>query len=95
LVRNRRKKSDDLILWLDAGQDNAKNLPDTIEIWGDENEARFVYSVLQAVEWKWTPQQILEQEAALLHDVLTIGNADRVLKNLQAEQKNKPPDEAE
>jgi hypothetical protein len=56
--------------------------------WGDELEAQFVYSILQAVEWKWTPAQILEQEAALLHDVLMISGLNNTMRRIKDKQKN-------
>ena len=52
-------------------------------LWGDESEARYVFSVLQAVEWQWTPDQILAQNEALLHDVLVLGGLSGKVKAIE------------
>lgn len=41
--------------------------------------------MLEAVEWKWTPQQVLEQDEALLHDCLIIGGLSAKIKNIERE----------
>jgi len=41
--------------------------------------------VLEAVEWKWTPQQVLEQNEALLHDVLVIGGLSSKVRQIERE----------
>jgi hypothetical protein len=86
LVRARNgKKSDDLILWL-AAQPVNNDLPDAITLWGDEEEAKYVESVLEAVEWKWTPSEVLAQPEALLHDVLIIGGLSSKIRRIECEQ---------
>jgi hypothetical protein len=81
------KKSDDLIYFLGSGEAEG-DLPDSVAFWGDENEARFVFSVLQAVEWKWTPEQVLQQDSALLHDVLMISGVSGTLRRIKDKSKN-------
>jgi len=81
----KRKKSDDLILWL-AAPPTDNSLPDTIALWGDEEEAKHVLSVLEAVEWKWTPSEVLAQPEALLHDVLVIGGLSSKIRRIEREQ---------
>ena len=46
-------------------------------------------SVLEAVEWKWTPAQILAENEALLHDVLVIGGLSGKVKSIAREQESK------
>lgn len=84
----KRKKSDDLILWL-AAPPTDNSLPDTIALWGDEEEAKHVLSVLEAVEWKWTPSEVLAQPEALLHDVLVIGGLSSKIRQIEREQEAK------
>ena len=45
-------------------------------------------SVLEAVEWMWTAAQVLEQNEALLHDVLVIGGLSGKVKQIEREQRN-------
>lgn len=72
-------------MWL-SDHDDSDNLPDTITLWGNENQARYVVSVLEAVEWKWTPDQVLAQNEALLHDVLVIGGLSSKIRRIDREQ---------
>lgn len=75
-----------MILWLSQHGDD--NLPDTVTLWGDEDTARYVVSVLEAVEWKWTPDQVLAQNEALLHDVLVIGGLSGKIKQIERDQEH-------
>ena len=84
----KRKKSEDLILWL-AAPPTDNSLPDTIALWGDEDEARYVIGVLEAVDWKWTPSEVLAQPEALLHDVLVIGGLSSKIRQIEREQEAK------
>ena len=43
-------------------------------------------SVLEAVEWKWTPQEVLAQPEALLHDCLVIGGLSGKIRQIEREQ---------
>jgi hypothetical protein len=61
-------------------------LPEAVSLWGDEDEARYVVSVLEAVDWKWTPAQILDQNEALLHDVLVVGGLSGKLRQIERDQ---------
>ena len=46
-------------------------------------------SVLEAVEWKWTPEQVLAQNEALLHDVLVIGGLSGKIRQIERENERK------
>lgn len=51
-------------------------------------QAKRVLSILEAVEWKWTPIQILEQPAELLDAVLSLKtNGEKVRRQLQEQNK--------
>lgn len=76
-----------MILWL-SNHDDSHSLPDTVALWGDEETARYVVSVLEAVEWKWTPDQVLAQDEALLHDVLVIGGLSGKIKQIERDQEH-------
>lgn len=63
-------------------------LPDDAarQLRGDPDLAMQMLAYLEAVEWKWTITQILEQPEALLEDVLTLAGWTGVLRR-QNEQK--------
>jgi hypothetical protein len=44
--------------------------------------ARFVFAVLEAVEWKWTPLDVLRQPEALLHDVMQLGGLNAKMRKI-------------
>jgi hypothetical protein len=71
-----------------SDHDDSKVLPETITFWGDEDQARYVVSVLEAVEWKWTPDQVLAQNEALLHDVLVIGGLSSKIRQIDRENES-------
>lgn len=58
-----------------------------MEFWGDEETARYVYAICESMEWKWTPQEILDQPEALLRDVLVIGGMDSKIRDILDRQK--------
>lgn len=57
-------------------------------MWGDEDVARYVAGILEAIDWKWTPLQVLEQPEALLHDVLVLGGLSATVRRLERENEH-------
>lgn len=53
-----------------------------IEWQTDPDTAYDVFCILEAVEYKWTVNQVLEQPEALLNDVLMIASLYRKMKRL-------------
>jgi hypothetical protein len=43
----------------------------------EENEAMRIWSILEAVQWRWTINEILEQPNQLLTDVLQLAGLSR------------------
>lgn len=69
-------------------------LPGDVPPLSDAELAQRVYSILQAVDWKWTIAEVLEQPEALLEDVLTLADmAQRVrAEQARSEQMFRPHD---
>jgi hypothetical protein len=42
--------------------------------------------ILESVEWRWTPLEVLAQPEALLHDVLIIGGLSGKIRQIEREQ---------
>lgn len=51
------------------------------------DEAYDVYCLLEAVEYKWTITQLLEQPEALLNDVLMIAALSRKMRRIEDKDK--------
>lgn len=58
-------------------------MPDGIEYQGDAETAYTVFSILEAVEYRWTINDVLEQPEALLNDVMMIGALHRRMKRIE------------
>lgn len=55
----------------------------TFDLLGTEEDIKrawYVAQVLEAVDWKWTPQMVLEQEELLLENVIRIATGIRIIK---------------
>lgn len=45
--------------------------------------ALYVFNVLEAVEWKWTINEVLEQPEALLHDVIQLASVRSIMRRIE------------
>jgi hypothetical protein len=72
-----------LYLRLADGHNLDDSLPDRITYNGDPELAYSVFSILEAVEYRWTIVEVLEQPEALLNDVLMIAALHRRMRRLE------------
>lgn len=73
-----------------GGDTSNFDLPATVPLAPDVvDESFYVFSVLEAVEWKWTVNDVLEQPEALLENILTLASIARKVKGQIDEQKKK------
>ena len=81
-----RKKSieqaDELYSRLAQSEPNS-SLPDGIDYSTDADMALYVFNVLEAVEWKWTINEVLEQPEALLHDVIQLASVRSIMRRIE------------
>jgi hypothetical protein len=68
---------------LAEGHEVNETLPDRITYHGDPEMAYNVFSILEAVEYRWTIIEVLEQPEALLNDVLMIAALHRKMRRLE------------
>jgi hypothetical protein len=68
---------------LSEGHDVNDSLPDRIIYHSDPETAYNVFSILEAVEYRWTINEVLEQPEALLNDVLMIAALHRKMRRLE------------
>jgi hypothetical protein len=91
--RRSKKKLDQLYLELaeifkPPDENDAVDLPDVFPAFHNLELAWKVYLVLEAVQWRWTPLQILEQPEGLLQDLLRLkGLGSLVYKSLRSKSK--------
>ncbi len=64
------------------------SLPDGVTYQGNAEMAYNVWSVLEAVEYRWTINEVLQQPAALLNDVIMIAALHRKMRRLEEESNN-------
>lgn len=62
------------------------NLPEQIEYNGDPDLAFNVWAILEAVEWRWTVAQVLEQPESLLNDVMMIAAINGKMKKIERDK---------
>jgi hypothetical protein len=63
-------------------------LPEVIDYCGDADLAYNVWSILEAVQWRWTIVEVLEQPEALINDVLMIAAMSAKMRKAERDNAN-------
>lgn len=65
-----------------------QNLPEGVIWCGDPDLAYNVWSILEAVQYRWTIAEVLEQPEALLTDVLMIAALNAKMRKAEKDNAN-------
>lgn len=68
-------------------EDGDADLPEAVFL-HDEAAARRIFTYLEAVDWKWTIVDVLEQPLGLLEDVLTLKALQQRVERALKDDKN-------
>jgi hypothetical protein len=64
-------------------------LPESLTFSGDADLAYNVWSILEAVQWRWTIREVLDQPESLLNDVVMIASMNARMRKAERENANK------
>jgi len=70
-------------LRLAVGHEIDATLPETITYSGDPDLAFNVWSILEAVEWRWTINDVLAQPESILNDVMMLAALNAKMKKIE------------